>query len=267
LGRSEVPADHYWGSRPIDLRSRDLPRLKAEYLVDATPPTGRVLEIGCGGGRLLQTLAVHRPGVELHGVDIRPLRVVPSGFEFRLVDPSAPDLPYDDAAFDTVVMFDFLEHVDDPAAHLAAARRVLRSSGELVSFTPLEGNPCSVYRLYRRWLGDDLYVETKDHRQAFSERDLDGLVGEQFEIVDRRYLYHALGQLMDATLFALLRLPVVRRRYVEDHPYYQDDAEPGSGALAALMRLGNWLAYSESRVLRARSWGSTGLLFRARAKA
>jgi hypothetical protein len=48
LAPSDRSDDRYWGSQAIDLSSRDLPRLKAEYLVDAMPADGRVLEIGCG---------------------------------------------------------------------------------------------------------------------------------------------------------------------------------------------------------------------------
>jgi SAM-dependent methyltransferase len=264
LARSEpTEDDRYWGSRPIDLSGRDLPRIKAEFLVNAVPRAGRVLEIGCGGGRMLQTLAAHRPDLELHGVDIRPLRVPTTAFEFRLVDVADRELPFDADSFDAVLMFDFLEHLVDPAAHLADARRILRPEGRLVSFTPLEGNPWSSYRVYRRLLGDDLYVETKDHRQAFSEADLDVLLRPGFTVWERQYVYHALGQLMDATLFALLRIPAVRSRYSDENPYYQDDTggAEGGGVLASLMRFANLLAYAESRALRRSRWGSAGILF------
>jgi len=227
------------------------------------PEAGRVLEIGCGGGRMLQTLAAHRPDLELRGVDIRPLRVPATAFEFRLVDVADRELPFAADEFDAVIMFDFLEHLVDPAPHLAEARRILRPGGRLVSFTPLEGNPWSAYRLYRRLLGDQLYVETKDHRQAFSEVDLDALVRTDFTIRERRYVYHALGQLMDATLFASLRIPAVRSRYSDENPYYQDDAGggEGGGVLAALMRFANLLAYAESRALARSRWCSAGILF------
>ena len=47
-------------------------------MLSGLPEHGRVLEIGCGSGRILNTIAVHRPGLSLHGCDIRPLRYEPT---------------------------------------------------------------------------------------------------------------------------------------------------------------------------------------------
>ena len=79
-------------------------------------------------------------------------------------------------------MYDVLEHLRDPGSSLTAAHRILRPGGLLVSFTPLEGQPFSIYRWYRRLLGDELYVETKEHLQAFSERSLLAVVEPGFRV-------------------------------------------------------------------------------------
>src|SRR5262249_9631918 len=149
LARSDVYAgDHHWGTNAIDLSARDLPALKARYLVRALPTHGRVLEIGCGGGRILNTIALHRPSLELHGCAIRPVPAPPT-FEFRAVDPNVADLPYDASSFDVVLCYDVLEHLADPAASLTAVHRVMRPGGLLLSFTPLEDQPFSMYRVFR----------------------------------------------------------------------------------------------------------------------
>src|SRR5262249_36514778 len=105
--------EHHWGTRRVDVSRRDLPALKARFLLEALPTSGRVIEVGCGGGRLLNTIAAAKPGLELHGCDIRPLPDVPPTFTFAKVDPDDPRLPYDDASADAVVLFDVLEHVLD----------------------------------------------------------------------------------------------------------------------------------------------------------
>lgn len=267
MENSDLYADnHHWGEKHVDVRAHDLPALKARYLLDNLPHTGRVLEIGCGGGRLLNTIAAFRPQLQLYGCDIRPLRYPPVHFQFDLVSLDNSALPYPAGTFDAVVMFDALEHFADPAAVLATAAGVLRSDGRLVSFTPLEGQPLSFYRVFRRILGDDLYARTKEHIQAYSEASLRRLVNRDFEFIDHAYAYHLLGHLMDATLFALLVSPRLSKRFWGENPFYADLESPRGGGerhspLAAVLRAGNAVAYVESRALRRVRHGAAGLLF------
>jgi SAM-dependent methyltransferase len=269
LGGSELYAsEHHWGDDVIDLDAHDLPALKARYLVDALPRLGRVLEVGCGGGRVLNTVATRRPELSLDGCDIRPLGYEPTEFTFALVDPTKRKLPYEPDSFDAVIMSDVLEHAQDPMAMVKSARAVLRPGGKLVSFTPLEGQPFSFYRLYRRLLGDDLYVKTKEHLQSFSEESLSRLVSSAFTIRDLQFTYHLLGHFMDATLFALLKVPSLRQRFWESNPYYRETRSSSVGTdslLGSIMRATNAIAYYESRALRHSRFGAAGVLFTATA--
>ena len=152
---------------------------------------------------------------------------------------------------------------------LHAARAVLKPSGRLISFAPLEGQAFSFYKVYRRFFGDDLYVETKEHVQSFSERSLRALVGHDFEITDTAYAYHFLGHLMDATLFALVKIPKVRKVFWTKNPYYEEsDSANGASTsfLGRMLRAGNVAAYEESRLLRNVRWSAAGLLFEARTR-
>ena len=223
------------------------------------------MEIGCGGGRLLNTIAAHRPSLELHGCDIRPLDNEPGTFRFALVGPTDDALPYEPATVDAVVAFDVLEHVLEPEVSLHAIRAVLRPGGRLISFTPLEGQPRSCYAFYRRLFGDRLYADTKEHLHAFSGQSLCALVRREFTITDHAYAYHALGQFMDATLFAAMKIPSVRRRFWEENPFYREESavEARPSLFAGALRAANALAYTESRVLRHRHLGAAGLLFTA----
>jgi len=108
------------------------------------------------------------------------------------------DIPYDSATFDAVLVVDVLEHVDDPSHLIAEIARVLRPGGRFVGFVPIEGESRSLYALFRKLLGDDLYVRTKHHVQAYSYAELARLIETHFEFADVSHAYHALGHLMDA---------------------------------------------------------------------
>lgn len=93
--------------------------------------SGHVLDVGCGIGDLLCC----RPGTV--GVDINPQTVNfcrRQGLDVRLM---APDLlPFDAAAFDSVVLDNVLEHLGDPHPLLGEIARVLVSGGRLLVGVP-----------------------------------------------------------------------------------------------------------------------------------
>ena len=103
----------------------------------------RVLDIGCGAGFLANALA--REGHEVTGIDAsgESLVVGARHDETRTVRYERGDalaLPYPTASFDVVCAMDFLEHVEDPAAVVAEASRMLRPGG-LFFFHTFNRNP------------------------------------------------------------------------------------------------------------------------------
>jgi len=97
----------------------------------------RVLDVGCGTGYLLRTLASHYPGAELAGIDAAPNMIETAR---RLTDDNrltfgtgvAEHLPYPDASIDLVVSSTSFDHWSDQYAGLSECARVLRSGGHLV---------------------------------------------------------------------------------------------------------------------------------------
>jgi 2-polyprenyl-3-methyl-5-hydroxy-6-metoxy-1,4-benzoquinol methylase len=100
----------------------------AEEVMRVEP--GRVLDVGCGMGRLV--LALRRRGVDARGLDIAPRTIeqaeqqAPGCFEVG----SILDLPHPDGSFDAVLCLDVLEHLDerDVPGALAELHRVTRSA-------------------------------------------------------------------------------------------------------------------------------------------
>ena len=92
---------------------------------------GKVLDIGCGIGDML----VFRPGSV--GVDINPRTVELCRARGATASLMAADmLPFDDAQFDSALMDNVLEHIEDPTSILVEAKRVLRTRGRLLVGVP-----------------------------------------------------------------------------------------------------------------------------------
>ena len=100
-------------------------------------PEKTVLEIGCGTG--IVTLGIAPYAGRIAAVDISPQmiaeaerkaeRASAANVEFRVSDGYST--PYDDGSFDVVLLFNVLHVVNEPAALLREARRVLKPSGWL----------------------------------------------------------------------------------------------------------------------------------------
>jgi len=109
-------------------------------LVAADPP-GRVLEIGCGEGNVVELVKRLQPGCRYVAADIDPglleLARQRGADETLLLDPAGPTrLAMPDCSFDLVLLIEVLEHVPDPGAMLAEAARLGRAVIATVPFEP-----------------------------------------------------------------------------------------------------------------------------------
>jgi ubiquinone/menaquinone biosynthesis C-methylase UbiE len=99
-----------------------------------------LLEIGCGVGAQISTLARNFPGFLIDGIDLMGSQInranivlkdlIASG-RVRLIIASAYQLPFPENYYDGVCIFSVLEHINDPLAILNEAHRVLKHGGVL----------------------------------------------------------------------------------------------------------------------------------------
>jgi SAM-dependent methyltransferase len=99
-------------------------RLLSEKLSVLLPRDTRILDVGCGDGKVDSLITGLRPDVEIHGIDVlvRPQTYIP------VIQFDGARIPHPDASFDVVMFVDVLHHCQDPAQLLADAKRVTRSS-------------------------------------------------------------------------------------------------------------------------------------------
>ena len=158
LGKFEALAHRFWDAqgefRPLHL----LNPVRARFVSERVRLAGaRVLDVGCGGGLLAESLC--GAGADVTGVDLAPAMIevarahaAERGLAVRYQLVSAHALAGSHAhAFDVITCMEMLEHVPDPAAMLASLAALLRPGGALFVST--------INRNLRAFLGAILAAE------------------------------------------------------------------------------------------------------------
>lgn len=168
---------------------------RIKKIIDWTPTSGRLLDLGCDRGDI--TARYTDKAKEVHGVDnnadaIAYAKKYYPGVTFALAQGER--LPYKDNYFDTVVMGDVLEHVENEEQTITEAHRVLKPGGTLVLSVPHKGlfgfidsfNMKFYFpRLYKWWKGKNYnqkVYEIQPWHRHYSLAGLKKLFGSRFTV-------------------------------------------------------------------------------------
>ncbi|MEE1825093.1 methyltransferase domain-containing protein [Streptomyces sp. BE20] len=184
-GTGAVDPAYVHGYSPAEARRLgDQADSLAELLHTGTayPPGSRVLEAGCGVGAQTVHLLATSPDALLTATDLSADSLAEARARVAAAAPGAHvtwhhgdlhHLPFADGSFDHLFVCFVLEHLADPAAALAALRRVLRPGGTV---TVIEGDHGSAF-FHPRSAAADAVVGHLVRLQA--DAGGDGLLGRQ----------------------------------------------------------------------------------------
>ena len=149
IGKFEELAARWWDPESELATLHAINPLRLDYVDRAVGLAGkRVLDVGCGGGILSESMALR--GAEVTGIDlgemalrVAELHTLESGvavtYRRVAVETLAAEAP---ESFDVVTCMEMLEHVPNPASVIAACARLVRPGGR-VFFSTLNRNPKS----------------------------------------------------------------------------------------------------------------------------
>lgn len=148
ISKFEELASRWWDPHSEFKTLHDINPLRLDYIDRGADGLAdkRILDVGCGGGILSESMALR--GARVTGIDMgaMPLRVaelhtLESGVEVEYrrvtVETLAEEQP---GSFDVVTCMEMLEHVPHPASVVDACARLARPGGK-VFFSTLNRNP------------------------------------------------------------------------------------------------------------------------------
>jgi len=137
IAKFEAAAHRFWD---LDGEFKPLHKLnpvRARYVQERTRLNGaRVLDVGCGGGLLAESLA--RAGADVTAIDLAPtmietarLHALDSGLRIDYQVEAAEGLVARPVRYDVVTCMEMVEHVPDPAATVAVLGALTRPGGDV----------------------------------------------------------------------------------------------------------------------------------------
>jgi 2-polyprenyl-6-hydroxyphenyl methylase / 3-demethylubiquinone-9 3-methyltransferase len=149
IAKFEALANRWWDRNSEFKPLHDINPLRANFIDERSPVAEKkVIDVGCGGGILAESLALR--GAQVTGIDMgeAPLAVarlhaletgVQPDYEKITAEEKAAQEP---ESYDIVTCMEMLEHVPDPASVVQACSQLVKKNGD-VYFSTINRNPKS----------------------------------------------------------------------------------------------------------------------------
>ena len=149
IRKFEELASRWWDKNSEFKPLHDINPLRANWIDNLAPVADKkVLDVGCGGGILAESLA--QRGAQVTGIDmgdaplgVAKLHQLESGLSIDYQKSTAEDFAKQhENAFDVVTCLEMLEHVPDPSSIVKACAKMVKPGGH-VFFSTINRNPKS----------------------------------------------------------------------------------------------------------------------------
>ncbi len=210
VSKFEALASRWWDPHSEFKPLHEINPLRLNYIDQRAQITGKkVLDVGCGGGILAESMA-HR-GAVVTGIDagqapltVAKLHALESGIQVEYRNITAEEMAAEaPASYDVVTCMEMLEHVPDPASVIAACARLVKPGGHIF-FSTINRTPKGYLFaiIGAEYLLNMLPKGTHDYRKFIRPHEMDSwmraaglemqnLSGMSYNPLSRRY---TLGQ-------------------------------------------------------------------------
>jgi SAM-dependent methyltransferase len=163
--------NHYWNHA----RNRIIGQVLKRHRLNR----GRIVEIGCGRGIVLDYL--RKKGMNCFGVELGDAEPLAGIREFVYTNTNAFELPEDTIkSMDTVLLFDMLEHLEDPSKFICDIKGKFENARHLVITLPAR---------QELWTNYDTY---NGHFKRYNLKDLENLSAPGLQLSEAGYFNHLL---------------------------------------------------------------------------
>ena len=199
-------AHRWWDPQSEFKPLHDINPLRLHY-IDSVCGLGnkKVLDVGCGGGILAESMAAR--GAKVTGIDLAPkslkvaqLHLLETGHSVDYRQISAEDLAIEQPhSFDVITCMEMLEHVPDPLLIVRACAQLLKPNG-YVFFSTINRNPKAylyavigaeyILRLLPRGTHEySRFIKPSEltHMCRESQLHVNGLIGLTYNPFNQRY--------------------------------------------------------------------------------
>ncbi len=142
-------AHRWWDANSEFKPLHDINPLRLNYINCTVPLSGKtVLDVGCGGGILTESMAAlgaHVTGIDLgdKALQVAKLHLLESGKQVSYRKVAVEELAAEHPGhYDVVTCMELLEHVPDPSSTVRACAQLVKPGGH-VFFSTLNRNPKS----------------------------------------------------------------------------------------------------------------------------